>query len=342
MVSIKDVRSSNASFKELKKPGLVAVFVGATRGIGMGTLKQFTKNAYQPTIYIVGRSKRVATPLLTELEASNQHAEIIFIETEVSLIKNVDITSGKIKSVERKVDILFMTVGYLATGGRQETSEELDAPHALRYYTRLRFVYNFLPLLAAAPTPRVISILAAGKEASIDLWDLELRKEFNSMTAAGNGATQTTLAFEELAKTYPSISFIHKYPGFVNTGAIDRLLGTVKGTLALPAMFARWFVLPVANAFSMSVDEAGERGLFLATSARFPSAEPKEVGVELPDGVEVAKSSVVKDGKGNGVYRLDQNDESVPDGDVLPNYRAKNVGQTVWKETLATWRRSLY
>lgn len=93
----------------------------------------------------------------------------------------------------------------------------------------------------------------------------------------------------------------------------------------------------------MTVDEAGERGLFLATSARYPPARPQSeyVGVPLPSGVEVARSSIVVDGVGNGVYRLVQDDETAPDGTILPGYREKGVGAVVWESTLAVWKQAL-
>ena len=155
-----------------------------------------------------------------------------------------------------------------------------------------------------------------------------------------------TLAFEEIAKSYPMITFCHVYPGFVNTGQIDRFLQTAKGIWTLPAILARWTLIPVLNIFATTIDEAGERGLFIATSAKYPPAEPKdkeEVGVALPNGVEVAKSSNVKDGKGNGVYRLDNYGESVENecDKVLESYRLEDVGQIVWKETLAVWDKAL-
>jgi len=118
MVSIKHVRLSNSTFKAAKEPGLVVVFVGATSGIGLGTAKAFTKNAYKPTVYLIGRSKKSATPLLDELKASNPEATINFIETEISLIKNVDNATDEIKSKEKKVDILHVSPGYLSFGGR--------------------------------------------------------------------------------------------------------------------------------------------------------------------------------------------------------------------------------
>jgi len=277
------------------------------------------------------------------LEASNPEATINFIETEVSLIKNVDSATNEIKSKEKKVDVLHVSPGYLSFGGRLDSSEGIDIPHALRYYSRLRFVYNLLPLLHASSNPRVISILAAGMEKPIDVTNLELKRDFNTQTAMFNGTTQTTLALEELAKSNPDITFIHKYPGFVDTSVLHTLLTTAKGIYVLPALFADWFIVPVVNLFAMSVDEAGERGLFLATSARYPPSKPKGefVGTPLPKGVEVAKSSVEVDGVPNGVYRLGRKDDSAPEAEILPVYRKDGTETIVWEETLKVWERAL-
>jgi hypothetical protein len=215
-----------------------------------------------------------------------------------------------------------------------DSTEGIDIPHALRYYTRLRFAYSLLPLLLLSPSPRVISILSGGQESELDLTDLELKRDFSTLKAMKNGTTQTTLAFEELAKSYPSISFIHKYPGFVNTGVIGKLMGTTKGLWSLPATLFNWLVLPVINLFSMGVEEAGERGLFLATSARYPGLKAEEAGVELPKGVEVVREE-------SGVYRLGPKDDSVDPTPALLALRQEGASKTVWETTMAVWERAL-
>lgn len=119
MVNIKDIRASNLAFKlSGHASNLVAVFVGATSGIGQGTLKQYAKYAQGAKAYIVGRSKSAAQPLLAELKESNPTGTFVFIETEISLIKNVDLVCEEIKAKETKVDILFLSPGFLAYGGR--------------------------------------------------------------------------------------------------------------------------------------------------------------------------------------------------------------------------------
>ncbi|RDW70263.1 hypothetical protein BP5796_08660 [Coleophoma crateriformis] len=367
MVSITNVRTSNATLKN-GPSGLVAVFVGATSGIGLGTLKAFAKSTQEPTAYVVGRSKKAAAALLDELQKSNPQAKFHFIESEISLIKNVDAVCEEVKSKESKVDILFMSPGYLSFDGRTgesydakdlvgvraeansptESPEGIDVPHALRLYSRLRFAYNLMPLLNASNTgARVISVLAGGQEKPLDVDDLEVCNDFTFIKAANNGTTQTTLALEELAKMNPSVTFIHKYPGFVNTGVIDRLLSTAPGLFWYPAAAVRWLVVPIANLFSMSVTEAGERGLFLSTSARYPpSSQTKaEQGygiVPLPKGAVVAKSSVVhEDGTGNGVYRVGPTDDNAGDDKVLGPYRKDGTSTKVWESITTVWERAV-
>jgi NADP-dependent 3-hydroxy acid dehydrogenase YdfG len=120
MVAINAIHQSNEALKlSPHASGLVAVFVGATSGIGMGTLKAFAKYANAPKAYVLGRSKKAAQPLLDELKALNPKGKFEFIEKEVSLIKNVDEACDIIKSQEKKVDIVFLSPGYLAVGGRE-------------------------------------------------------------------------------------------------------------------------------------------------------------------------------------------------------------------------------
>ena len=186
-------------------------------------------------------------------------------------------------------------------------------------------------------------MLAGGREVPIDLNDLELHKNRSFIAAAQVSPTMNLFAMEELASKYPSITFIHVYPGFVDTGAVDKILQTAPGLWAWPAWLVRWMLVPVINLFATTVEEAGERGLFLATSARYPPADPTGEGFMVlpPKGVDIAKSSNEKDGKGNGVYRLDSYGESAPETTALANFRKERPGERIWECTEAVWKRAL-
>jgi NADP-dependent 3-hydroxy acid dehydrogenase YdfG len=130
MVNLKQVKASNNGLKNTTS-GLTAVFIGATSGIGMGAVKKFAQNTISPVVYLAGRSKSSAGPLLAELKSLNPEGNFIFIEAEVSLLKEVDKVCDEIKSKEQKIDLLFLSAGMLRTGSRQSKLENLSHEQGL-------------------------------------------------------------------------------------------------------------------------------------------------------------------------------------------------------------------
>jgi short-subunit dehydrogenase len=111
MVALDIVRASNAAIPTALPPGLVAVFIGATNGIGEETVKQFAKLAVRPKVYIVGRSQPAAENIIAECRASNPDGEYIFIQKSLDLLKNSVEVIDEIKSREKKINILFLSAG---------------------------------------------------------------------------------------------------------------------------------------------------------------------------------------------------------------------------------------
>jgi short-subunit dehydrogenase len=116
MVTLDQMRSSNARIPDCLPPGVVAVFVGGTSGIGEATMKQFAKHAVQPRIYFVGRSERAAVRITAELTELNPGGQYHFIPADLSLLQNVDEVCYEIKSHETLINLLFLTPGTMVTG----------------------------------------------------------------------------------------------------------------------------------------------------------------------------------------------------------------------------------
>lgn len=117
MVSLTDVQSSNARIPSALPPGLVAVFVGATSGVGEVSLKQFAKHARQPRVYFVGRSQEAGDRIAAECEALNSEGKYIFVKADTSLIRTVDDVCSDIKSKETAVNLLYLSTGALVMTG---------------------------------------------------------------------------------------------------------------------------------------------------------------------------------------------------------------------------------
>jgi short-subunit dehydrogenase len=113
VVPLPSVQSSNSHVATTFPNGLVAVFVGATAGIGEYSLIEFAKNCPKSRIYFVGRSEASGVRVKAECDKLNPQGSCTFIKTDVSLIKNVDEVCREIKSKERSINLLFQTQGTL-------------------------------------------------------------------------------------------------------------------------------------------------------------------------------------------------------------------------------------
>ena len=68
--------------------------------------------------------------------------------------------------------------------------------------------------------------------------------------------------------------------------------------------------MPLLNLFSRGISEAGEWGVYLATSAKYPPSQPrnKVAGMALGEGITRTRGS---NGGRSGVYRIDRMGEAV-------------------------------
>ncbi|KAB8231571.1 uncharacterized protein BDW43DRAFT_312799 [Aspergillus alliaceus] len=317
MVSLQDVRAHKASLKNLG-PGLVAVFVGGTSGIGLYTAREFVRYTISPRVYLVGRNEVEAKRTIDELHSLNLDGKVQFIKSDVSLLKGVDKACDEILRTANRVNLLFLSCGMMSTGGR-------DACH---YYARMRFINRLLRRLARAAgddsnpsLSRVVSVLGAGHESKLYLDDLDLKKNYSVSNCAGQATSMTSLIMGEFARRHPSTTFIHAYPGIVKSG-IARGLGPMMRYVAGALMF-------LGHPWMVPQRESGERNLFASTSELFSPA-----GISEFQG-ESSTSAIGADGvRGSGAYLVHWDGSEVGKEKVLRVYQEGDVSETVWEHTL--------
>ncbi|GFF65664.1 hypothetical protein CNMCM6936_008792 [Aspergillus lentulus] len=323
MVSLKTLQASNAGIRAI--PNITALFVGGTSGIGQSTLRQLARHADRPTAYIIGRNKARARPFLSELQQLSPKGRFHFIEADVSLVRNVDAACQQILQREKQLNFLFMTPGGISLGGRNETVEGIDYLFALRYYSRMRFIQNLLPLLESSGPSRVVSIYGGGFEYSINTSDLDLKHNFSLLNAYKHSITMTSLSMEHLANTHPAVSFIHAYPGLVGTNIYTNSFPAPVST------FYNYVMWPFMWLFSVNLSESGERHLFHLSSARYPAKQgiaSQGVPVETGDVATGTNGEI-----GSGAYLLNWKGEVRPSTKVLAQYREQGIPELVWDHT---------
>jgi NADP-dependent 3-hydroxy acid dehydrogenase YdfG len=117
-ISISEVKTSNSQITNEAAPQ-IAVFVGATAGIGKATLTRLVAQQTSIKVYIVGRNAEKQQAFIDQLRKSNKNANIIFLEGEVSLMAEVKRICAEIKTKESSIDAIFLSTGYIPHGGRE-------------------------------------------------------------------------------------------------------------------------------------------------------------------------------------------------------------------------------
>lgn len=178
-------------------------------------------------------------------------------------------------------------------------------------------------MLQASQSPRVVSILAGGWEGRIESDNLDLSRNFSFSASNEYPATMTSLVFELLATKYPSVSFIHEYPGIVATPLLKTSVGSIAGSVL------GFLMKPI----SISASESGEWNVFLSTSPSFPSQE----AAGADSGAKVSEASTGK--VGGGSYILKYNGQDATNQKLMAEIRETCSAQTVWDHTVSTFDR---
>ncbi|CZR36417.1 uncharacterized protein FPRO_03323 [Fusarium proliferatum ET1] len=316
MVSLSRVQQTNASAASKLPAGLVAVFAGATAGIGETALKAFAKYTTQPKIYYIGRSQEAGDRLQIELKESNPEGEYVFIKKDMSLLKNVDEVCRDIKSKETVLNVLFLN-----------TEEGLPLVTGLTIYSRNRLTVNLLPLLKKAPSlRRVISVMAGTHEGKLFSDDIAARNiPFTSIhNSRGHMCSALTLSLEALARQAPEVSFIHNFPGSVDTNLIR------SGDGFMMQVMKYWFkVSMTVRRQWLPKEECGERHAWLCLTGRYPDKEGSENGIKEGE-VAVGTGG----NKGSGVYSVDWDGESasVEVVKLLDGFKEEGLVEKLWKD----------
>ncbi|KAI0409255.1 hypothetical protein F4802DRAFT_242359 [Xylaria palmicola] len=323
MVRYNEIQDSNALINDATAPR-VAVFVGGTSGIGQLTVRALVATGASTRIYLVGRKSSEARmhSFIRELHGINPKAEIIWTEGEIALLAESKRVCEIIKSKESRVDLLFLTAGYAPFGGREETPEGIETAQSLEYYSRILFILHLLPLLGEAEAPRVVSVLGGGLErTTVKLDDPDLKKpgNFNGMKAQTQYIAMNTVALEKLADDNPNVTFIHSWPGWVNTGNVRRGLDAN----SMWGWFV-WLVLArLIGFFAFRDEESGQRHLFQCTSAAFGGRGVPWHG----------KPGINSQGKQeNGLFLVNFKCDCTPNTKNMPVLREKALGR-IWDHT---------
>ncbi|XDG07856.1 hypothetical protein ABKA04_007471 [Annulohypoxylon sp. FPYF3050] len=346
MVKLDVVRTANAELADRTKP-FVAVVAGGTAGIGAATVRELaTTFAGRGSgdgsrsflrVYIIGRNREAAQKIVTECETVCPGGVFRFCKGDLSLLKEVDRVCAEIVGLEgREAAAIAGTPTKIDFLGTIETNEGLDKYFSLFYYSRMRLIERFLPLLTTSPNGgHVVSVFNSSVQSSLVLDDLALRnpRKQSLWKQFAHWVGMTNIFMEELARRNPGrLALCHYHPGFVPTD--------IANSSNFPwylKLLLKYVITPLSWPFWVPLEECGQRVLFMASPARFPARGSQGIATAAGkvEGVGVA---VGIDGEiGSGAYLVTKDDDTFGKEKKYEELRANGTAEKIYQHTMAVF-----
>ncbi|TGZ85427.1 NAD(P)-binding protein [Ascodesmis nigricans] len=251
-----DIRST---YGEKGRKKQVALFVGATSGLGLEAMKKwiFLLGEEGGKIYFVGRNKEVGEEIIEDFRRHHAHVPVTFIHSpDLSLLSESARVADIVASKESHLNLIVLSQGELDLSDAPTlTPEGLDRKLSLNVYSRYLIARRLIPLLLksyeyeqstevnrramAFSPPRVISIFSPGFEGPINEDDLSLSKpeNYSMKQCIIQSAAMNSLMMEQLSNMYPGLGWIHVYPGIVRTNITRNMPEWIKTTAPVVGLF---------------------------------------------------------------------------------------------------------
>ncbi len=229
---------------------------GGTGGIGAAVAVRLGSGGDR--LLIAGRDQARGARVLRDLAGANPRVDHAQLPADLSLMADTARLADEVASRTSRLDAVVLCAGVFA-GAAEWTSEGLERTFALNYLSRFLLLSRLLPLVAAAPSARVVLVANAGKYGdSLDLDAvLEGRAHPRRHLAAASQFANDLLAVELAARLAgTSVEVTCVFPGVVRTDVFRNARG-------VPAPL-RWVARGVARLVGSEVETAAETPARLA------------------------------------------------------------------------------
>ncbi|WP_432947791.1 SDR family NAD(P)-dependent oxidoreductase [Kribbella sp. CA-253562] len=212
---------------------------GGTGGIGRAVAIELARQGHR--VIIVGRSESRGAEVISALERVSSGRDHRFVQADLSLLSETDRAAEAITQLTGDLDALVLCAGILSTVA-ERTEEGLERTFVLNYLSRYLLIRRLLPLIAIAPSGRVVIVANAGKyRDTLDMDDLQLREGGRGLSVSGRTQFANDLLAFELAErtTGTNIAVACVFPGPVATEVFDNARGLSRPVRLLTKLVQR-------------------------------------------------------------------------------------------------------
>ncbi len=217
-------------------------------------------------VIVAGRAPDRAQALIADITTRHPGAQLSHRTVDLADLASVrDFVETANRDLDR-IDVLINNAAVMAELGRSETRDGFEMMFGVNHLAHFALTLGLLPLLRAAPDPRVVCLASgAHKYGEFDFDDLQSTRGFKPMKAYGRTKLACLMFAKELQRRSDAngwgLTCVSAHPGFARTqGVYDRLatipvLGWIAGKTVVPLL-------------SQVPRKAAEGTIFAATSPK--------------------------------------------------------------------------
>ncbi|MGL6216550.1 MAG: SDR family NAD(P)-dependent oxidoreductase, partial [Lacrimispora sphenoides] len=152
---------------------------GGTDGMGKGIAMHFLKKGER--VIVVGSSPAKGAAFLYEAKLIGAEERAIFLQADLSLVKENQRIVEEVKSRFQTLDFLVLcAVSMTFRENYTETLEGFEFTFGLYYLSRYILCYGLKECLEKAENPVIMNVCAPGMKGEVKWEDLQFKNNFNS------------------------------------------------------------------------------------------------------------------------------------------------------------------
>ncbi len=199
---------------------------GASSGLGFAAALELARRGAALTLVMRDRDKAQNTVAEIQRETGNRRvrAEI----ADLSLMHEVDALVARLRQRDERIDVLINNAGALFNP-RAETAEGLEQSFALLLLSPYRLTEGLKPLLAKAPSPRVINVVSGGmysQKLVVDELQMPDDQQYSGSVAYARQKRALMVLTQEWAKAWAGDGIVVNamHPGWADTPGVREAL----------------------------------------------------------------------------------------------------------------------
>jgi NAD(P)-dependent dehydrogenase (short-subunit alcohol dehydrogenase family) len=200
--------------------GRTILVTGATSGLGeASTVALAVRGAH---VVLATRSAERTAALMDRIRARRPHASVEHLPLDLADLASVEQAAASLAERTDRLDVVLANAGVMATPLRR-TVDGFELQIGVNHLGHFALVGRLLPLLAAAPEPRVVVVSSsAHRLAQLDVTDLLWeRTRYQRWVAYGNSKLANLLHVLELQRRAEAVgsplTAVGAHPGYAAT-----------------------------------------------------------------------------------------------------------------------------